>query len=167
MAALPRSFLTFGASLLSARAGIRLRRTRGGVGDQRRAFRLLVPNLAVGSVWKAAGIERGMSYEDFRKKVPLQTYEGLAPHIERMKAGEADVLWPGNCQIYAVTSGTTSGRAKFLPVTEAMLRHFRRAGMDSILWYTARVGHAGVFRGRHLFVGESTALSPIPESAPF
>jgi hypothetical protein len=167
MAALPRSFLTFGAGLLSARAGMRLRRTRGGAGHQRRAFRLLVPKLAVGSVWKAAGIERGMSYEDFRKKVPLQTYEGLAPHIERMKAGEADVLWPGKCQIYAVTSGTTSGHAKFLPVTEAMLRHFRRSGMDSILWYTARVGHAGVFRGRHLFVGESTALSPIPESAPF
>src|SRR5208282_1139124 len=139
MAAIPRSFLTFGASLLSARAGMRLRRSRSGDGGQRRAFRLLVPKLAVASVWKAAGIERGMSYEVFRKKVPLQTYEDLAPHIEQMKSGAADVLWPGRCQIYAVTSGTSSGRSKFLPVTEAMLRHFRRSGMDSILWYTARM----------------------------
>jgi hypothetical protein len=108
-----------------------------------------------------------MSYEEFQEKVPLRTYEDLAPHIDRMKEGEADVLWPGTCQIYSVTSGTSTGRSRHIPVTEPMLTHFKQCGLDSLLWYSSRVGHAGVFRGRHLFLGASTALSPIPESEPF
>jgi hypothetical protein len=81
--------------------------------------------------------------------------------------GEADVLWPGACQIYATTSGTAGGSPRYIPVTEAMLAHFRYAGLNSVLWYTVRSGNARVFRGRHLQVGGSTALTPIPESAPF
>ncbi len=146
---------------------MRLRHSRKAGVAQNRAFRRLVGNLAQASVWKTAGVEAGMNYEAFRKKVPLQGYEDLAPHIELMKEGAAGVLWPGKCQIYAATSGTTTGKEKLIPVTEAMLRHFRRAGMDSILWYSARAGHSGVFQGRHLFLGGSTALAPIAESAPF
>lgn len=146
---------------------MRLRRSTRADGAQRRVFRHLVSNLAGGSVWKAVGMESGMDYAAFQRKVPLQTYEDLSPHIERMKKGAANVLWPGKCQIYAVSSGTSSGRAKHIPVTEAMLDHFKQSGLDSMLWYTARVGHVRVFRGRHLFLSGSTALAPIPESAPF
>jgi hypothetical protein len=134
---------------------------------QEAVFRRLLPELARGSVWKAAGIEPGMAYDDFRRKVPLGTYEDLAAHIELMKKGEPDVLWPGRCQIYSVSSGTTAGRTKYIPVTEPMLDHFRQCGLDSLLWYTARVGHSGIFSGRHLFLGGSTTLAPIPESEPF
>jgi hypothetical protein len=48
-----------------------------------------------------------------------------------------------------------------------MLRHFKQCGLDSLLWYSARVGRAGVYRGRHLYLGGSTALSPIAGSEPF
>jgi len=98
--------------------------------------------------------------------VALHDYEALAPAIERMKRGEANVLWPGRCSYYAVSSGTTAGRTKFLPVNRAMLAHFRRAGLDSLCFYARRVGHARVFRGRHLFLGGSTTLTPLPEAAP-
>jgi GH3 auxin-responsive promoter len=167
MAVVPRSLLTIGASLLSARAAMRLRRKRDSGAVQEKVFEQLIPKLAQGSAWKAAGVEPGMSYEAYREKVPLQTYEDLAPHIERMKKGAADVLWPGKCQIYSVSSGTSTGRAKHIPVTEPMLHHFKQCGLDSLLWYSARVGHAGVFRGRQLYLGGSTALVPIPESEPF
>jgi hypothetical protein len=99
--------------------------------------------------------------------VAPRTYEDLSPAVERMKRGEAGVLWPGPCAYYAVSSGTTAGRTKYLPVTDALLAHFRQAGLDSLLYYTARTGHAGVFRGRHLFLGGSTALTRLPESKPF
>jgi hypothetical protein len=113
------------------------------------------------------GVESQMTYDAFRARVPLQTYEDLAPYIERMKMGVADVLWPGTCQIYSVSSGTTAGRTKYIPVTRAMLDHFKQAGLDSLFWYTARIGHARVFHGRHLLLGGSTGLAPIPESNPF
>ena len=84
-----------------------------------------------------------------------------------MKRGEAGVLWPGFCANYAVSSGTTAGRTKYLPVTADMLAHFRQAGLSSLLYYTARTGSADVFRGRHLFLGGSTAMTPIPDTGGF
>jgi hypothetical protein len=166
MALVPRSLLTIGASLLSARAAMRLKRQKDPEVAQEAVFKALIPDLARASVWKAAGVMGDMDYEAFRRRVPLSRYEDLEPHVERMKKGAADVLWPGTCQIYATTSGT-SGPTKHIPVTEAMLRHFKKCGLDSTLWYAARIGHAGVFRGRHLFLGGSTALAPIAESQPF
>ena len=159
--------MTFGASLLTARAAMRLRRVKSVVAAQKRIFAHLVQKLAQTSFWSQAGVESPMTYDMFKRRVPLHSYEDLAPHIEEMKRGAEDVLWPGRCQIYARTSGTTTGTPRHIPVTEPMLDHFRRAGLDSMLWYTARVGHGGVFRSRHLFLGGSTALNPIPESAPF
>ncbi|HQL22416.1 MAG TPA: GH3 auxin-responsive promoter family protein, partial [Opitutaceae bacterium] len=85
----------------------------------------------------------------------------------RMKRGEADVLWPGRCAHYAVSSGTTAGRTKYLPITPAMLEHFRQAGLDSLMMYTARVGSARIFRGRQLFLGGATALNRLPDSSTF
>jgi hypothetical protein len=167
MATVPKSLMTLGASLLTARAAMRLRRTKSVDAAQQRIFAHLVSKLAQGSFWKHAGIEAGMKYDAFRRRVPLHNYEDLAPHIEEMKRGASDVLWPGQCQIYALTSGTTTGTPRHIPVTEPMLDHFKRSALDSMLWYTARVGHGGVFRCRHLFLGGSTALSPIPESEPF
>ena len=167
MAVVPRSLLSVGAGLLSTRAAIGLRRGRDPVPRQGAVFRHLTPMLAGGSVWRGVGLEARMPYDEFRRKVPLCTYEDLAPHVDLMKKGEPDVLWPGRCQIYSVSSGTTAGRTKYIPVTEPMLNHFRQCGLDSLLWYTARVGHAGIFRGRHLFLGGSTTLAPITESEPF
>lgn len=45
-----------------------------------------------------------------------------------------------------------------------MLRHFRQAGWAAMLYYTYRMGHAGVFRGRHLFLSGSTKLTTLPAS---
>ena len=60
------------------------------------------------------------------------TFRQLLPqgHLgEQMKRGVADVLWPGKCSFYAVSSGTTAGPTKYIPVTFAMFAHFRRAGL--------------------------------------
>lgn len=104
-----------------------------------------------------------MDDKTWRERVPLRTYEGFAPHIERMKRGETNVLWPGRCSFFAISSGTTTGSAKYLPVTPAMLAHFRRAGLDSIFYYAARAG-TSVFRGKQLLLGGATTLSPLPEA---
>jgi hypothetical protein len=124
-------------------------------------------NLSAGSVWWEAGIEPSIPYESFRKSVRLSTHESLAPQVDRMKKGEPDVLWPGTCQIYAATAGTATGRPRHVPVTEAMLDHFKRTHLDSLLWYTSRAASTSVFRGRHMALAGPVALSRIPESEPF
>jgi GH3 auxin-responsive promoter len=167
MAVVPKSLLTIGAGFLSGRAATRLRREKNNGAAQEFVFGSLIPYLSQGFVWAEAGIEPKMGYDAFREKVPLQTYADLARHIESMKRGAEDVLWPGRCALYAVTAGTTAGPAKHIPVTEVMLAHFRRAAIDSMLWYTARTGSTRVLKGRHIYLAGCTSLTPIPDTGGF
>ncbi|MSU23088.1 MAG: hypothetical protein EXS32_04610 [Opitutus sp.] len=160
----PKKFYTFGTGLQSAVAEWRLRQKRGAATAQARTFDRLITQLATTSFWREAGVEAGMSYENFSRRLAPRTYEQLVPAIERMKQGESDVLWPGQCTFFAESSGTTTDRPKCLPVTDPMLAHFRQAGRDSLLFYTVRARHTGVFRGRHLFLSGSTALTLLAEA---
>ncbi len=153
------------AAGLSADAGRRLRRSSTGQAGQRTAFANLIGKIAACTYGREAGVEAGMTYEKFRCRVAPRPYESFAPLIERMKRGERDVLWPGGCAYFALSSGTTAGRTKYLPVTSALLAHFRRAGIESLLYYTRRTGRTDVFLGRHLFLGGSSALMPLHERA--
>jgi hypothetical protein len=167
MTRLARSALRMGAGLLTARATVQLGRRRSGPGQQARVFRELTRRLAGTDFWRSGGIEAGLRYAEFQRRVPLRTYEDFAPAILRMRRGEPGVLWPGTCSLYAVSSGTTAGRTKYLPITPEMLRHFDGAGLNALLCYSARVRRTRIFGGRHLFLGGSTALARLPESGDF
>ncbi len=54
----------------------------------------------------------------WRERLPVQDYELIKQDIFRMMAGEKDVLWHGRCKYFAKSSGTTSDKSKFIPVTE-------------------------------------------------
>ncbi len=49
------------------------------------------------------------SYAEFKNQVPVRDYEDLKPYVERVVAGEKDILWMGKPLYFAKTSGTTSG----------------------------------------------------------
>ncbi|MCR5775551.1 MAG: GH3 auxin-responsive promoter family protein [Lachnospiraceae bacterium] len=57
------------------------------------------------------------SVEDFRKKVPLTTWDDYADYSEKMAKGESDVLFPGKATFFYRTSGTTS-TFKYIPESE-------------------------------------------------
>lgn len=157
----PKRFYTFGVSLKTAATEWKLRQKRTAVPAQERAFRALTPRLAASSHWRRAGIEAGMAYEQFRARVPLHRHEHLASAIDRMTRGEADVLWPGRCTLFAQTAGTSTGVPRRLPLTEPMMAHVRRAGYDTALYYTVRAKNAAAFRGRQLLFGSPPVLTPL------
>lgn len=155
-----------GAAIRSLDVGRRLKYSDAAT-VQQRTWRSLIERFAGTAFGLGEGLRAGMRYEEFRTRLPLRGYEQFAPWIERMKRGESSVLWPGRCAHYAVSSGTTAGRTKYLPITNDMLAHFRRAGLDSLCYYARRTGRNAIFGGRHLFLGGSTTLTPLTESAPF
>ena len=161
----PKFVYTFKASLQTAATRRKLRQ-RNDAAEQNAAFASLLRRLSATSFWKEKGIESGMSYATFQSRVPLQVYSHIAPAVERMKRGEADVLWPGQCSLFGLTAGTSGGGARCLPMTDDLLAHFRQAGLDALLYYTARARHAGVFRGRHFFHGAPAALRPLADGGP-
>lgn len=155
----PNSLAAFGLILKTKETEWRLRRTAAAGSAQRRTFTRLIGNLGKSTHWKSLGVEAGMSYEQFRARVPLQTYATLEPAIERMRRGEADILWPGRCRRFARSAGLSTGKPKALPLTEDLLTHFREAAFDALSLHTIRTGHAGVFRGRHLLCGPRATLA--------
>jgi len=161
----PKSFHTFGLSLKTAATEWKLRRKRAAAVGQERTRRHLLGRLATTEHWRNAGLQPKMSYAEFQSRVPLQTYASLAPAIERMRGGEPNVLWPGVCALFGLSSGTTKGEAKYIPATENLLEHFRRGVRDALLYYTVRARHAGIFRGRHLLLGSSSKLATLGGTA--
>jgi len=67
------------------------------------------------------------SYEDFRKRLPIQTYDEIKPYVTRLRAGEQNLLWPSEIRWFAKSSGTTNDKSKFLPVSRESLHdtHYR------------------------------------------
>jgi len=66
------------------------------------------------------------SIADFQRNVPVNTYENLAPYVERAADGEPNVLTAESPLMFAMTSGTT-GKAKFIPVTSSSLAEYNHA----------------------------------------
>jgi hypothetical protein len=150
---------------MSARTARRYRRSARD--DQRRMFSELTTAFSRCEFGRDNGIVSGLDYRSFQTRVAPRAYEQFADSIEKMKRGAADILWPGQCAYYAVSSGTTAGRTKYLPITPAMIAHFRKTGLDSLFFHARRVGRNDIFKGKHLFLGGSTTLTPIEESKPF
>ncbi len=97
------------------------------------------------------------TYRDFAEKVPVRDYEELKPWVDKMVAGEADVLWPGKPLYYAKTSGTTSG-AKYIPLTKESMPTHINAARNAILCYIAETGNASFVDGKMIFLQGSPEL---------
>lgn len=100
------------------------------------------------------------SYEDFKRRVPLQDYNTLKPFIDRMIAGDQQVLWNSEVKWFAKSSGTTSDKSKFIPISVESLEdcHYR-GGKDLLSIYYNNYSEANLYGGKHLVVGGSSMPS--------
>src|SRR5688572_17619681 len=55
--------------------------------------------------------------EDYQERFPVQDYESIKPYINRLRQGEQKLLWNSDVKWFAKSSGTTSDKSKFIPVT--------------------------------------------------
>lgn len=95
-------------------------------------------------------------YDDFVRHIPVNTYEELKDSIDRMRHGEADILWPGRVRWYAKSSGTTNDKSKFIPVSqEGLKRMHYRGGFDAVAMYLQNNPKSNIFDGRALILGGS------------
>ena len=98
------------------------------------------------------------SYEQFAEHCPVTSYDDLKRHIDRMRHGEKDILWPGRIQWYAKSSGTTSDKSKFIPVSPQGLKDTHYAGgFDCVALYLHHHPESRIFDGRALILGGSHA----------
>ncbi|MDX5583787.1 MAG: GH3 auxin-responsive promoter family protein [Aureibaculum sp.] len=98
-------------------------------------------------------------YKTFAARIPIQKYETIEPLIERTRKGEQNLFWPSNIQWFAKSSGTTNAKSKFIPVSnEALEDCHLKAGKDMLCLYINNNEDAGLFNGRGLRLGGSSAI---------
>jgi hypothetical protein len=93
----------------------------------------------------------------FSDNVPVREYEALKPYIERIQAGEKDVLWKGKPLYFAKTSGTTSG-AKYIPLTKESMPTHISAAKNALLAYIYNGGDASFVDGKMIFLQGSPVI---------
>lgn len=124
---------------------------------QKKVFQELIDKAKDTKFGKDHDFKNIKSYADFSKKVPIRDYEELRFYVEKMVAGEEDVLWPGKPLYYAKTSGTTSG-AKYIPLTKDSMPSHINAARNAILCYIAETGNAKFVDGKMIFLQGSPEM---------
>jgi hypothetical protein len=106
------------------------------------------------------------SISDYQSRFQVQTYEDILPYIERLQKGENNLLWPGETKWYAKSSGTTSTKSKFIPIScESLLNCHYRAAKDILILYTLQRPDTRIFSGKCLTLGGSHKMNQINKNS--
>ncbi len=102
----------------------------------------------------------------FADRIPVNTYEGVRPDIERVAAGEDNILWPSKTKWFAMSSGTTDDRSKYIPITTDSLHkcHFN-GGRDVVSVYLKDFPKTKLLSGKTLAIGGSRQINRLGEGA--
>lgn len=96
------------------------------------------------------------SYDEFRRRLPVQTYEEVKPYVERLRAGEKNLIWPSEIRWFAKSSGTTNDKSKFLPVSKEALKDIHyKGGADAVALYLRMNPESRFFSGKGVILGGS------------
>ena len=100
--------------------------------------------------------------KDFKKNVPIHEYDDIKPYIMRMMDGEENVLWNTPVTWFAKSSGTSSDKSKFIPISEESLNdnHFQ-ANKDVLSNYYENFPGSDLLTGKALVIGGSHQINKI------
>lgn len=108
------------------------------------------------------------SLDDYKKAVPIQGYDDIKGFIERMMQGEENVLWNTPVHWYAKSSGTTSDKSKFIPISEESLKdnHYK-ASKDVLSLYYVSNPDSDLLTGKGLVIGGSHQINQFNEEVQY
>jgi len=132
------------------------------VAAQARTLRRLVRAAARTRFGRDHGFGAIRTPADFRKAVPLRTYEDLwGEYLRDQYPIFEDLTWPGRIPYLALTSGTTTGATKYIPVSREMVASNLKASRTMVARYLASRPDSRLFRGKLFFLGGSTDLEEV------
>ena len=102
----------------------------------------------------------------FKQAIPIHEYNDLKPYVERIMQGEQNLLWNTPINWFAKSSGTTSDKSKFIPVSNESLEdgHFK-AAKDILSLYYMYNPDSDMLTGKGLLIGGSHSISNLHEEA--
>jgi len=105
---------------------------------------------------------------EFKEAIPVNEYEDLKPYIERVMNGEQNLLWNTPIYWFAKSSGTTSDKSKFIPISDESLHdgHYK-ASKDVLSLYYQFNPDSALLTGKGLVIGGSHTINPLNEEAQY
>lgn len=135
---------------------------------QNEVFEKLIARGTLTEFGREYDFDKIKSYDEFKKQVPLQTYEEVKPWVERLMDGESALLWPTETKWFAKSSGTTSSRSKLIPVTKESLEEcHNKGGLDSLALYYSNHSNSKLYKRKHLVIGGSAEISSLSTDSYF
>jgi len=115
----------------------------------------------IGRKYQFSGV---FNIRKFKEVVPIQAYEDLKPYIDEVMQGEEDVLWNTPIAWFAKSSGTTSEKSKFIPLSQESIEdnHFQ-ASKDVLSIYYNAFPDSDLLTGKMLIIGGSHQVHPIQD----
>ncbi|MFA6151643.1 MAG: GH3 auxin-responsive promoter family protein [Chitinophagaceae bacterium] len=134
------------------------------IDTQKRVFNDLIGSAQFTEYGKKYGFQHLNSIAEFQQKVPLNNYDSLKPYIQRILEGEQNILWPSEITWFAKSSGTTSDKSKFIPVSkEALDDNHYKSGKDAVALYLSKHPDSKITSGKCLVIGGSHQLNQLSE----
>ncbi len=99
------------------------------------------------------------SYQTFKERIPISSYEDIEPFIEQTRQGEQNIFWNTPIKWFAKSSGTTNAKSKFIPVSNEALENCHYKGSKDLLClYLNNNEDSQMFIGKSLRLGGSSQI---------
>jgi hypothetical protein len=134
------------------------------IDTQREVLQDLVTHGQYTEFGRKYGFKELFNIRKFKQNVPIHEYNDLKPYIDRLMQGEENLLWNTPVDWFAKSSGTTSDKSKFIPITQESLEgcHFQAAKDVLTLYYNYNT-ESDLLTGKGLVIGGSHQISKINE----
>ncbi len=138
------------------------------VAAQRQVLQDLVSAGQYTEIGRKYHFEKLFTLKEFKKHVPIHEYDDIKTYINRMMEGEENILWNTPVKWFAQSSGTTSDKSKFIPISDESLNdnHFK-ASKDVLTNYYNNFPESNMLTGKSLVVGGSHQLSKVNDEIQF
>lgn len=157
---------------ISSLARMRLWRIEGWKTHPQDAQREVLQDLVTAGQYTEFGKKYNFStlfnIRSFKQTVPVHEYEDMKPYIQRIMEGEQNVLWNTPIYWFAKSSGTTSDKSKFIPVSDESLEdcHYK-AAKDVLTMYYQYKPDSDLLTGKGLVLGGSHTINPLNHEAQY
>lgn len=138
------------------------------VAAQRQVIQHLITSAQYTEFGRKYNFDKLFTIKDFKQSVPIHEYDDLKPYIERLMNGEENILWNTPVNWFAKSSGTTSDKSKFIPITDESLEetHFQGAKDVLTLYYNFNPD-SDLLTGKGLVIGGSHQVNKLNEETQY
>ena len=138
------------------------------IAAQREVLQHLITSAQYTEFGRRYNFEKLFSMSEYKKNVPIHEYDDIKPYILRMMNREENILWNTPVNWFAKSSGTTSDKSKFIPISDESLTdtHFK-ASKDVLTNYYKNYPESDLLTGKSLVVGGSHQVHQVNEDIQF